>query len=186
MDNVHAYKIIIIHGNHGGTGNDQWIPWLKNKLEERGLMVLNPTMPDNEEAKISVWLPYIEKDLGADEYTIIVGWSSGAVAAMRYAETHKIFGSILIGVCHTDTGDEIERKSGYYNTPWQWDNIKKNQDWIVQFASSDDPVIPVEEGRFVHNKLDTEYFEYTDKKHFGWPDPMPTFPELLEVLLTKI
>lgn len=176
-------RVVIIHGNHGGTGEDQWIPWLKVELEKRDFEALNPTMPDNEEAKRSVWLPYLEKTLKADQNTIIIGWSSGAVAAMRYAETHRILGSVLIGACHTDLGDDTEKISGYYNEPWNWDATKKNQKWIAQFASTDDPVIPIEESRFIHEKLDSEYREYTDMKHFGWPEPMPTFPDLLEVVL---
>lgn len=176
-------RIVIIHGNHGGTGEDEWIPWLKAELEQRGFEVLNPTMPDNEEAKRSVWLPYLENECLADHNTIIVGWSSGAVAAMRYAETHTILGSVLIGACHTDTGDPMEKISGYYDEPWNWDAMQKNQQWIGQFASTDDPVIPIEESRFIHEKLNSEYREYTDKKHFGWPEPMPTFPDLLEIIL---
>ena len=178
-------KVIIIHGNHGGTGNDQWIPWLSDELEKKGFEVLHPTMPDNREAKSSIWLPYLQDELKTDEQTILVGWSSGAVAAMRYVENHKLLGSVLIGACYTDLGDTLEKLSGYYDAPWQWDAIRGNQQSIVQFASVDDPVIPIEEGRFVHEQLQTEYYEYPDKKHFGWPDPMPTFPELLEVILQK-
>jgi predicted alpha/beta hydrolase family esterase len=175
-------KVIIIHGNQGGTGDSQWLPWLRQELEKNGIAAVSPTFPDNEEAKSSIWLPCINT-LGADENTIIVGWSSGAVAAMRYAETHKIKASVLVGACYTDLGDDIEKISGYYDEPWQWETIKKNQEWIAQFASVDDPIIPIEEGRFVHEKLNTEYYEFPDKFHFGWPEPMPTFPELLEVIL---
>jgi hypothetical protein len=35
-----------------------------------------------------------------------IGYSSGAVAAMRYVENHTIYGSILIGACYTDFGRE--------------------------------------------------------------------------------
>jgi uncharacterized protein len=47
-------------------------------------------MPDNYEAKASIWLPYIKNALHADGQTILVGCSSGAVAAMRFAEKNKI------------------------------------------------------------------------------------------------
>ena len=175
-------KVIIIHGNGGGTGDSAWLPWLKNELEKHGISAVSPTFPDNVEAKSSIWLPYIES-LGADENTILVGWSSGATAAMRYAESHKIKASALVGACYTDLGLESEKISGYYDTPWNWEAIKQNQKWIAQFASVDDPAIPIEENRFIHEKLNTEYYEYPDKSHFGWPEPMETFPELLEVIL---
>lgn len=175
-------KVIIIHGNQGGTGESVWIPWLAGELTKHGFEVQHPTFPDNEEAKSSIWLPYLE-ELGADENTILIGWSSGAVAAMRYAETHKIKGSVLIGACYTDLDDDIEKISGYYDAPWQWDTIRRNQEWITQFGSVDDPVIPVEESRFVHEKLGTEYQEFTDRQHFGWPTEMNTFHEVLDVVL---
>lgn len=179
-------KVIIIHGNGGGTGNDQWIPWLKNELEARGCEVQNPTMPDNYEAKASVWLPYMKDVLRADEDTILVGWSSGAVAAMRFAEKNKILGSVLIGACYTDLGQEIEKIAGYYDVPWDWESIRKNQHWIAQCASVDDPVIPIEECRYVHEKLQTDYLEFSDKKHFGYPEPLQEFPELLEIILKHV
>lgn len=178
-------KVTIIHGNHGGTGEDAWIPWLKAELEKQNFIVQTPTMPDNFEAKSAVWLPYLENELGVDKDTILVGWSSGAVAAMRYSETHQILGSVLIGACYTDTGSKLEKISGYYNTPWQWDSIRSNQQWIIQFASIDDSVIPLEESRFVHEKLATEYHECSDKGHFGWPKPMVVFPELLDAIIQK-
>jgi len=68
---------------------------------------------------------------------------------MRFAETNKILGSILVGACYTDLGDEGEKASGYYSRPWEWDAIKGNQRWIVQFASIDDPYIPIKEARYI-------------------------------------
>ena len=103
--------------------------------------VINQTFPDNVKARARFWLPYLE-ELGADENTILIGHSSGAVAAMRYAETHRLLGSILVGVCHTDLGDSGEAESGYYSAPWQWERIRDNQQWIAIYHSTDDPLIP--------------------------------------------
>lgn len=77
---------------------------------------------------------------------------------------------------------ELEKKGGYYNRPWQWETIKKNAGWIMQFASTDDPYIPIFEARFIHKKLNTEYYEYTNKDHFM----IPEFPELVEIMKKKI
>ena len=138
-------KIILIHGNGGGTKDDHWFPYAKKEFEALGLTVILETFPDNVEAKASVWLPYLENKLKADKNTILIGHSSGAVAAMRYAEKHELYGSVLVGVSYTDLGWESEKISGYYDKPWQWDKIKQNQNWIILFASQDDPYIPVDE-----------------------------------------
>jgi pimeloyl-ACP methyl ester carboxylesterase len=128
--------VILIHGNGGCTAGDIWFPWLERECAALGLRVINQTFPDNVKARARFWLPHLEQ-LGADENTILIGHSSGAVAAMRYAETHRLFGSILVGVCHTDLGDSGEAESGYYSAPWQWERIRDNQRWIAIYQSSD-------------------------------------------------
>jgi|GEM_PF-2450317 predicted GNAT family N-acyltransferase len=105
---------------------------------------------------------------------------------MRYAESHKILGSILIGACYTDLGYDAEKQSHYYDKPWQWDKIRDNQKWIVQFASTDDPYIPIDEPRHVHRSLGTEYHEYTDRGHFGWDVKRTEFIEIVDVLKMKL
>lgn len=181
------HKIIIIHGNSGSTGQDHWFPYVKEKLEQLGLEVISETMPDNYAAKESVWLPFIKNNLKADENTILIGHSSGAVATMRYAEQNKIYGSILVGVCYTDLGNDNEKASGYYNHPWYWDKIKANQNWIVQFSSTDDPYIPIEEARFIHEHLDSEYHEATNEGHYGSSrQEKYEFPELVDIIRAKL
>ncbi len=158
-------KAILIHGNGGSTAGDIWLPWLEHELTGLGIQVVNQTFPDNVKARARFWLPFIEL-LGADEHTILIGHSSGAVAAMRYAETHQLLGSILVGVCHTDLGDGGEAASGYYNAPWQWQRIRENQQWMAVFSSIDDPHIPITEARFVAAQLRCSYHEFRDRGHF--------------------
>ena len=176
-------RIVYIHGNQATHWSFAWAPWLKQELEKNGFPTFFETLPDSIIARSQYWLPFLKDHVQAGENDILVGWSSGAVAAMRYAEGHKVKGSVLIGACHSDLNDELEKQSGYYDRPWNWEAIKSNQQWIAQFASTNDPVIPIEESRFVHEKLGTEYYESSDKFHFGWPEPMETFTELLEVIL---
>ncbi len=108
------------------------MPYLKKELEHLGVKVDAPQFPDTELARSSYWPPFLEKELKADQNTFIVGHSSGAITAMRYAETHSILGSAFIGAYYTDLGIETEKLSGYFNTPWDWETIKKNQKWIIQ------------------------------------------------------
>merc|ERR1719383_1676967 len=43
-------------------------------------------------ARKSIWLPFMKEELGVDDKTIIIGHSSGACAAVRFAEENKVFG----------------------------------------------------------------------------------------------
>jgi len=174
-------KVILIHGNGGSTAGDIWLPWLERELARAGLDVINETFPDNVKARAKYWLPFLD-ELGADENTILIGHSSGAVAAMRYAETHRLAGSVLVGVCHTDLGDRGEAASGYYRAPWQWQRIRENQPWIGIFNSVDDPCIPVAEARFVAAQLRCQYFEFTDRGHFMATE----LPEVLQFVRRQL
>ena len=175
-------NIIMVHGNGGGSVEDIWFPETKTKLEALGLEVVAQTMPDNVMARSIMWLPFLQDVLHADEDSIIIGHSSGAVAAMRYTETHRIFGSVLVGASYTDLGISTEKMSGYFKEPWDWEAIKSNQDWIVQFASTDDSFIPIEEPRHIHAKLNTDYHEESNRGHFM----DASFPELVTVLEEKL
>lgn len=181
-------KIIIVPGN-GNTDikKENWYAWVAKELKALGHQVIAQNMPDPELARKSIWIPHIKSKLGADENTIIVGHSSGGVAALRFIETYRLLGAVLVGVNHTDLGWKQEQQSGYYDRPWNWSAVKRNADWITLFASQDDPYIPVTEPRFIHSKTDCEYHEYTDRGHFGSEyTPQPTFPELLEVIKRKL
>ena len=179
---INMVKVVIIHGNGRCTADDFWYPWLKAELEKEGLLVVVPTMPDNIQAKSSIWLPYMRDVLTCDQNTIVIGHSSGAVAALRYAEQHKLLGSLLVGACYTDLGYESERIAGYYDKPWQWATIKENQQWILQLSSLDDPCIPIEQARYIQKNLETDYWECEDQGHFQGRE----IPEALSLLRGKL
>jgi uncharacterized protein len=173
---------VLIHGNGGGTAGDIWLPWLERELTALGLAVINRTFPDNVKARARYWLPFLE-ELGAGEDTILIGHSSGAVAAMRYAETHRLAGSVLIAAYHTALGDRKEVASGYFNAPWQWQRIRDNQPWIGIFNSKDDPYIPIAEPRFVAAQLQCSYFELESRGHFV---DARELPEVVEFVRRKL
>ena len=45
--------------------------------------------PDPMVCHQSKWVPFVRDDLKADEQTVVVGHSTGALLAMRLLETHK-------------------------------------------------------------------------------------------------
>lgn len=179
-------KAILIPGNGGGSPQDNWFPYVEQELTKLGITVTNVSFPDAVLAREIYWIPFLEK-LGADEQTILIGHSSGAIAAMRFAETHKILGSVLVGTYDSDLGDEGEKQSGYFNRPWNWDAMRNNQQWVIQFASTDDPFIPIKHAHVVRDNLKTDYHEFSDQGHFGHGNqPKLEFPELIEALKEKI
>ncbi|MFY9590274.1 RBBP9/YdeN family alpha/beta hydrolase [Rickettsia endosymbiont of Halotydeus destructor] len=179
-------KVILIPGNGGGSPNDNWFPSIRKDLELNGLQVISAEFPDNDLARASFWLPFLLDELKADENTILIGHSTGAIAAIRLAEIQPIFGSVLVGAYHTDLNMEKEKLSGYFDKPWDFEKIKQNQKWISLFASQDDPWIPIEEPRYIHTKLNCEYHEYTNLGHFGGDYYKQEFPEVTRAIIQNL
>lgn len=175
-------KAIIVPGNGGDKPGNKWFPYVERELGKLGIAVTNVEFPDSVLARSQYWLPFLEK-LGADENTILIGHSSGAIAAMRYAENHRILGSVLVSTYFSDLGAESEKISGYFDELWNWATIKANQKWIIQFASTDDRSVPIAEQRFVRDQLGSTYVEFTDRGHFG---RIKEFPELVEAIRAKL
>lgn len=179
-------KVIFIPGNGGCSLKENWFPHVKKDLEAAGLTVIAEEFPDKDLARASFWLPFLLNDLQADENTVLVGYSSGAIAAMRLAEEHVILGSVLIGAYYTDLNMEKEKLSGYFDTPWNWEKIRANQSWITLFASQNDPSIPIQEPRYLHQQLNCEYHEYKNAGHFDSDYVKHTFPEVAQTIIRNM
>src|SRR3989338_1217142 len=178
-------KAIIIPGNGNTDISENWFSYVKKKLEYMGIEVIAKNMPDADLARRMYWIPFIEKELKDDRNAILIGHSSGAVAILRYLENHSALVAVIVGACHTDLGDEKEKLSGYFDDKWQWDKIRQNAKWIIQFASTDDPFISIEEARFIRDKIKSDYHEYTDQGHFGADVKKTEFPEIVELIKKK-
>ncbi len=170
-------RFVFIHGNGTAHWSSAWAGWLKAELDTLGFETFFETMPDSILARSEYWLPFLKDHVKVGENDVIIGFSSGAVAAMRYAEDNKIQGSILISPCYTDTGDELEKQSGYYDEPWQWNNIKSNQHKIALIWGDDDPYIPQSEFEHIAQKLEPMQIKIPGGKHFIEQEQ---FPELLQ------
>ena len=81
-------RAIIVPGNGcTQTLNSNWYGWAARRLRDSGLFseVLAPNMPSPFVAEREVWLPFLLEQCkpGGTEDYVIIGHSSGAVAAMR-------------------------------------------------------------------------------------------------------
>lgn len=170
-------RIIFIHGNGSMSWKFAWTPWLKEELEAAGYSTFFETFPDSIIARAEYWLDFLENYVKAGPDDLLVGWSSGAVAAMRYAETHQIRGSVLVAPSYTDLGDSLEKQSGYFDTPWNWQAIRANQNKIALFHTDNDPFIPIAQSQHIAANLQPDVIKIPGAGHFI---EQSVFPELLD------
>lgn len=172
-------RFIFIHGNQSTTWKIAFAPWLKKELEKLNFETVFKTFPDPIFARAEYWLPFLKNKLKLNRGDVIIGWSSGAVAAMRFAESNKLAGSVLIAPSHTDLDDELERRSGYFDKSWDWDKIKQNQNKIALVYGDDDPYIPQEQFEFISSKLNPTKILIPNGKHF---QEYSKFPQVLSYI----
>lgn len=181
-------KVIIVPGNGCDLNvrSSNWYGELEKILKARKIDVALENMPDPMYAREKKWIPFIVNNLAGGEKNlqrcIVVGHSSGAVAAMRLAERYKVGGLILVAVYTSHLNNATEKRSGYFDRAWNWKAQKENAGFIVQFASKDDPFLPIEEQKMVKNALKgaCEYIELDKKSHF-----FEMCPELKKCIIRK-
>lgn len=202
MKSPSSPTVIICPGN-GCTNikESNWYGELHNILVDKSIPCLCENFPDPHRARREKWVPHIRslaertKVDAAD--VILVGHSSGAQAALRYAETYAARGIVLVSATYGDLGDAGERASGYYpqgkgvdeTNPYRFDEMKKNCKRWVQFHSDDDPFIPLYEAERIRDglrggedALEDYSFEYKmlpSRSHF-----FEFAPEILDAVLS--
>jgi predicted alpha/beta hydrolase family esterase len=135
-------------------------------LSEYGIPMPLPAFPDGYVGHEHIWKEFAVEALGLDADTLIIGHSTGSVCAMRLMEEHDVAGCVLVAAYHTDLGDEMERKSGYFSRPWDYEAMKKHAPWVLQFHSENDHLVPMSEAKEVAEKLGSEFVISPDDGHF--------------------
>lgn len=181
--------VIICPGN-GCTNirRSNWYGAVNEELKSRGISCVCENFPDQNKARREKWIPFIHsKAEESGGSVILVGHSSGAQAALRYAELYPVQAVVLVAATYSDLGDSGERASGYYpqttkdgeTNSYDFAAMKENCPIWYQFHSDDDPFIPLSEAEQIRDGLgltDT-YRMLAGRSHFFEP-----FPELLEVI----
>jgi len=177
-------KIVIIPGNGGGiVESSVWYAWVRDALRsDHRVDVVLRDMPDPVLARECYWLPFMRDELVCDQKTVIIGHSSGAAAAMRYAEQWPVGGLVLVGAYASDLDDENEQCSGYFSRPWAWDLIRQNSPFIIQFGSTDDPYLPWHEQKAVADALAADLRQFSNRGHFTDDE----FPEIVVAIKEKL
>lgn len=172
-------RAVIIPGNgcdEGADGLDDcmWYPWMAERLRALGYEIILSGFPEPVRATESVWKGFVQEllskcgdgsPLGKD--TLVVGHSSGAACALRLMEEHPVGACLLVSAYDSDLGDRLERESGYFSRPFNFEAMQKNTNGkIVQFHSKNDHLVPVEVARALNAKLKCPYVEMADDGHF--------------------
>jgi len=138
-------RVIFAHRWSGGPLDD-WRPWLRNELEQRGYEVISPEMPDTDVPVIEKWIGKLREVVGTpDADTYFVGHSIGCQAILRYLETidTPVGGAVFVAGWFDlkNLEDEEVKKIAkpWIETPIDASKIEKVLPKSILIISEDDP-----------------------------------------------
>jgi len=134
-------RIVFLHGDQTSDWRVAWVPSVKKKLEDAAFETFFELFPDSIEARAEYWLPFLEQCIRAGRDDVLLGWSCGAVAAMRYAQAHAVRGLVLVAPYYTDLGFAEVRHSRFVEPEWDWARIRANAREIHMLHSDADPYV---------------------------------------------
>lgn len=167
-------KVYLIHGWGGNQNSEAWFSWLRKELENGGIKLEIPEMPDTENPKIESWvnkLGEIVKEF--NENTFFIGHSIGCQTIMRYLESRegKIGGIIFIAPwTHLQnlSGKEEEKiAKPWLGKPINFDKVKSFTDNVIVIFSNNDPYVPLSEKDIFKEKLNAEVIIKNNEGHFN-------------------
>ena len=93
-------RAYIIHG-WGGDSTSDWVPWLREELEEKGITATAPDMPNPNAPTIAEWTGTLHTLITSpDAETFIIGHSIGCQAIVRYLSSlqeNETTGKVVLG-----------------------------------------------------------------------------------------
>lgn len=171
-------RIVYLHGDgvlHSSWG---WVARVHEDLVRAGFPTFFELFPDSIEARARYWMPFLENHVRITDRDVLLGWSCGAVAALRVAEQHRVRGLALVAPYYTDLGLEVVRRAGWADQPWDWSRLRENAQRIAVFHSDDDPYVSQEEFGELAVRLAADVHLMPGAGHFA----QETFPALTEYL----
>lgn len=141
---------LILHGTQGGS-NDNWHPWLKKELENKGYKVWLPDLPGAEHPDLKRYLRFIfsNKEWEFNSESVIIGHSSGAVATLailnELQDKISINTCILVSVFEKNSpGGKWSPNKDLFNYKFDLQHIKNKVRDLVFIISDNDPYCTVE------------------------------------------
>ncbi len=183
-------NVCIIHG-WGGSPKEPMLQWLKLSLEDKGINVSVPAMPNAEAPEISAWIGKIKDTITLSENTILVGYSIGCQAILRYLETInediKIAGVVLIAPwikLDEQTLKEEDEEAMKVAEPWidnpiNFEKVKSHIGKAIAIFSDNDPYVSLEQKDIFEDRLGADILIEHNKGHF---DPDSNVKELFSAL----
>ena len=183
-------KVYIIH-KWGGSSTGDWIPWLKEELEAKGIDAVAPDMPDSERPTVEEWTGFISSAVMSPyEDTYFVGHSISCQAIIRYLsalpENTLCGGAVLVSPwikASNLNDDETAIARPWMESPIDFDRAKLHARKFTVIYSNNDAFVPEANATSFGSSLNAKLVMDENKGHFSDDDDVTQLPSALNELL---
>lgn len=177
-------RVFIIHG-YTGNPRKNWFPWLRSELENLGIAVTVPAMPNTLFPRLDRWLPHLQKVVGAvDEDTYFVGHSLGCPTILRFLEAlpdgQQAGGAVLVaGFAEPIHFTELD---SFTAGAWDDAKIKQSVSELVVINSDNDEHVPLTHGEHMRDRFGAKLVVLHDARHVNAKAGYVTAPFVMDEL----
>lgn len=188
-------RVFIIHGWEGSP-DEPMHKWLKKELEENGLEVHVPAMPDPETPRIPDWLDKISEVVGEpDENTYLVWHSIGCQAVLRYLEAlpteTRIGGAVLIApwmeldkqTLTEERPEVVDIARPWMETLIDFEMVHSHTPKFVTIFSDNDPYVSLNQSGLFKEKLGARIIVEHNMGHFDPDSGVEAVPSVRDAIL---
>ena len=176
---------LILHGT-AANPHANWFDWLKVQLEYSDYDAWVPQLPNAAHPDMKTYREFIfASDFDFNSETVVVGHSSGAVAALSLLEALpedvQIDTAVIVGVYRPE-------QHGYSSKePIVVEKVAGKANRFVFVHSDNDPFCPLEDAEYFAKTLSAELIMIPDNDHFSHElNPKHNkLPELVDILNLK-
>lgn len=183
--------IFIFHGTEGYP-QENWFPWLKEKLEAKGCKVFVPQFPSppGQPAAIRAWFDVLKNySQHINQDTILVGHSLGGIFTLRILEQlqHPVKAAFMIG---TPIGIRpilnYDRDNSFSGFDFNWPAIKTNAKHFIVYQSDNDPYVSLGNGEQLAENLGVKLTFIANAGHFNTKAGYTKFDDLFRRIEKEI
>jgi predicted alpha/beta hydrolase family esterase len=179
----------IFHGTNGYP-EENWFPWLKEKLGKLNCTVFVPRFPTPENQTLENWFKVFEKyKNNFNSETILIGHSLGGAFLLRVLEKteFKIKAAIIVSApVGIKPIKNWEGDQPFIGKPFNLKKIKNSCQKFFVFHSDNDPYVGIGNGKETAKKLGAKLIFVPNAGHFNKAAGYTKFELLLEKIKKEL
>ncbi|MGO4454731.1 RBBP9/YdeN family alpha/beta hydrolase [Arthrobacter sp. RAF14] len=178
-------RALIFHG-YGATPEDHWFGWLAKRLEDDGIPVTVPALPDSLDPDPVVWEDAVRAALGTpDAGTIVVAHSLGCLTVLRALGSLTgpwRLGSLVLVAGFLDPLPALPGLDGFIADGTPVDGLAEHLDRLVVLRSDRDEFVPTAHTDRLAAMLGTKAQIVEGAGHFLADDGVTEAPAILNAV----